>query len=211
MYCTEKEGSSRINCQFVQYHVLNSLIKALAPVLPHLVEEVTRYCPWIDTSKGDSSVFKSGWLMSEPTWNNPDIEHLIKPVLDIKEDFYSAILSETPAEFDLIINASSRLYHLLKQLQSEEMSSFSPLTEILQTSTTSITTKQLYVTPDDTLTVDGLCKVHMKEGFFEPERYILVISPALKYVCERCRRYTSDHSNSPCERCMTVMAGEWNN
>lgn len=208
LYCSEKSSLERRSSQFVQYHILNVIIRSLAPILPHFTEDLFQHFSHL-LEKKDDSVFKSGWFELKPDWHNKTSEYLIKPVLDIRDDFLSVICSEPPAEFDVIIHASTQLYDVLKHFQSEETSCTSALTEIMQTSYTAITKHPLSSMLEDVQTVDNVCNVYVKDNIKQPERYQLIISPAMQHVCERCRRYTSDSSTSPCKRCLTVMAGEW--
>ncbi|XP_054711457.1 isoleucine--tRNA ligase, mitochondrial-like [Uloborus diversus] len=45
LYCDSKESEERLSCQTVLYFILNSLIRSLAAVCPHLAEEVALHHP----------------------------------------------------------------------------------------------------------------------------------------------------------------------
>ncbi|XP_071164030.1 isoleucine--tRNA ligase, mitochondrial-like isoform X1 [Mytilus edulis] len=208
LYCSDKESLRRQSSQFVQYHIINVVTRALAPILPHFAEELYQYYQNLEQHK-DDSIFKGGWFDLDPNWYNKSSANLIKPVLDIKDHLNSVIVSENPVEFDVIIYASNLLYEVLTNFQMEETSCSSPLTEIMQTSYTVITKKPLPIIPEDVSAEDGVCNVYVQEDIKQPEQYMLIISAATQNMCERCRRYTSESAKTPCERCLNVMAGDW--
>uniref|UniRef100_H2YST3 isoleucine--tRNA ligase n=1 Tax=Ciona savignyi TaxID=51511 RepID=H2YST3_CIOSA len=45
LYCDEKNGIRRASCQSVLYYAMDAVVKSVAPVLPHLVEETSLYNP----------------------------------------------------------------------------------------------------------------------------------------------------------------------
>ena len=46
LYCDHAESEGRRSGQTVMYHILEIITKAVAPVLPHLAEEVYQYKPF---------------------------------------------------------------------------------------------------------------------------------------------------------------------
>jgi len=45
MYCSHWADAARRSAQSVQFHLLDSLTRVLAPILPHLCEEACQYHP----------------------------------------------------------------------------------------------------------------------------------------------------------------------
>ncbi|XP_033735132.1 isoleucine--tRNA ligase, mitochondrial-like [Pecten maximus] len=205
MYCTSAEDKIRRSAQTVLYHVTNVFMKSLAPIIPHLAEEVHQHM----SSTEETSVFKSGWFTLDPVWADRAILNFMQPVLSMKEDIDYAADVDRPVEYDLTLYCSHNLHNILQKFQSEVSSATSPLTEILQTSYTHLTTIAPDVVPDDCIVLNGASKVSVIEGVKEPEEYVLLLSPATKQICERCRRYTADKLKSPCERCLSVLSNGW--
>ena len=46
MYCEVADDKYRRSAQTVQYYILNTLVKVLAPVIPHMAEEAFQYHPF---------------------------------------------------------------------------------------------------------------------------------------------------------------------
>jgi isoleucyl-tRNA synthetase len=45
LYCAPVDAPERRACQFMMSHILETLTRAVAPILPHLAEEVYLYHP----------------------------------------------------------------------------------------------------------------------------------------------------------------------
>ncbi|XP_060070569.1 isoleucine--tRNA ligase, mitochondrial-like [Ylistrum balloti] len=205
LYCTAADDKARRSAQTVLYHVTDIFVKSLAPIVPHLAEELHQHF----SKSEESSVFKSNWFALDTAWADCAILNFMQPVLSMKEDIDFAADVKRPVEFDLTLYCSHNLHNILQQFQSEVSSATSPLTEILQTSYTHLTTVAPDVIPDECVVLNGASKISVIEGVKEPEEYVLLLSPAMKDICERCRRYTTDNRKSPCDRCLSVLADGW--
>ncbi|WAR19496.1 SYIM-like protein [Mya arenaria] len=138
---------------------------------------------------------KTRWLNLPTEWNNLDIEHIMQPALDIRDHLHDIINDEPSVEFD--------------EFQQEKTSSFSPLCELLQTASTALTDEPLNVIPDNIQLVNGICNVHMKDGYLCPEKYVIILKDTDRYVCERCRRFTAEKAGTLCGRCLNVLSTGW--
>ncbi|XP_060559788.1 isoleucine--tRNA ligase, mitochondrial-like isoform X2 [Ruditapes philippinarum] len=210
-YCGEKESLPRQASLTTQYYILDVLTRSLAPILPHITEDLYYHYPPSRRKKDVDSLFKTGWYSLPEEWNNLDIVHTFEPVMDIRDHLQDVIQSEPSIEFDVLIYTSSLLYNKLKELQKDHTSSESALCEIFQTASTTLTDEALTVIPDDVQAVNGICNVHMKDGFKHPEKYVIILKDTDCFLCERCRRFTAESADSPCHRCMDVLATGWEN
>ncbi|XP_069118663.1 isoleucine--tRNA ligase, mitochondrial-like isoform X1 [Argopecten irradians] len=205
LYCTSAKDRTRRAAQTVLYHVTNVFMKSLAPIIPHFAEEIHQHV----SSSEESSVFKSGWFTIDPAWDNHAILNFMQPALSIKEDIDGCTDIDRPVKYDLTLYCSHNLHNILQEFQSEVSSATSSLTEILQTSYTHLTTVAPDTVPDDCIVLNGASKVSVIEGVKMPEEYVLLLTPARKYICDRCRRFTADKRRSPCERCLSVLSNGW--
>nr|KAG5710693.1 hypothetical protein BaRGS_035095 [Batillaria attramentaria] len=168
-------------------------------------------------SKDADLLFQGGWFKLDRQWHNQFLYHRLQPVFAIRESITDTLNVENPLEFDIVIFASQLLREYLRELQPEVTSNVSPLCEIMQTSHTSIPDNPPRIIPeDDALIIKGSTDVFVPdfdsgELTKSREKYKVIILPAMKYMCERCRRYTSHSSTSPCERCLDVLGSHWAN
>lgn len=51
LYCEAKDSEYRLSCRKVCFYILETILRALAPITPHLVEEVQTYHPVFSKSK----------------------------------------------------------------------------------------------------------------------------------------------------------------
>ncbi|KAL4238912.1 Isoleucine--tRNA ligase [Mactra antiquata] len=208
-YCDDENGAGRQASLTTQFYILDLLVHTLAPILPHLTEEIYYHYPDYRRTPDTDSIFKTGWFSLPEEWNNVDITYTIQPVLDIRDHLIDNLQSESSIEFDVMVYCSNLLYDRLKELQSEHSSSSSPLCEILQTSSITLTNKPLTLIPDDIQMVNGVCNVTSKDGSSSQEEYVMIIKDTEQFMCERCRRFTALSPNSPCPRCIEVLATGW--
>lgn len=82
LYCDSAHSVRRQSAQFVLYNILNSTLKTIAPIVPHLAEELYSHFPW----KKSSSYFTGVSYTPDPQWRNMSIIELMDIVLNIKRD-----------------------------------------------------------------------------------------------------------------------------
>nr|B8HMX3.1 RecName: Full=Isoleucine--tRNA ligase; AltName: Full=Isoleucyl-tRNA synthetase; Short=IleRS [Cyanothece sp. PCC 7425] len=69
LYISAPDDFRRRSCQTVLWIALENLAKAIAPVVPHLAEDIWQFLPYPTPYK---SVFEAGWVSLDATWTNPD-------------------------------------------------------------------------------------------------------------------------------------------
>ncbi|KNC81136.1 isoleucyl-tRNA synthetase, variant, partial [Sphaeroforma arctica JP610] len=72
LYTDRETGARRRSAQTALYHTLNTLTRAIAPILPHLADEVWHHN--ISSPSHQHSIFKSGWLACEANWKSADLQ-----------------------------------------------------------------------------------------------------------------------------------------
>lgn len=72
LYISAEKSLRRRSCQTVLSKVLDSLVRLVAPVLPHLAEDIWQYMPY---RVAHQSVFQAGWVRSDSRWHRPDLSH----------------------------------------------------------------------------------------------------------------------------------------
>jgi isoleucyl-tRNA synthetase len=69
LYISAADAARRRSCQTVLYIALENLARAIAPVVPHLAEDIWQHLPY---PTQHTSVFAAGWLQLDPAWATPD-------------------------------------------------------------------------------------------------------------------------------------------
>ncbi|XP_004926166.1 isoleucine--tRNA ligase, mitochondrial [Bombyx mori] len=127
LYCARRGSDERLSAQLVVHAILVSLSKAIAPILPHLIEEAWRYHP----------------LYEKPFFMTPDIPvlpvkpietHLMNSILEIKREICVITKNEDLKRFCANIKLSNDLFGELNPLNRSDSDSDSVLCEILELS-----------------------------------------------------------------------------
>lgn len=70
LYISAAKASRRRSCQTVLMYCLETITKAIAPVLAHTAEDIWQHLPYEVSQK---SVFQSGWLVTHEQWHKPEL------------------------------------------------------------------------------------------------------------------------------------------
>ncbi|MDB9510594.1 isoleucine--tRNA ligase [Kamptonema animale CS-326] len=70
LYISAEDSLRRRSCQTVLAIAVESLARAIAPVLCHLAEDIWQYIPYPTAYK---SVFEAGWVQIDNRWHNPEL------------------------------------------------------------------------------------------------------------------------------------------
>ncbi|XP_061481155.1 isoleucine--tRNA ligase, mitochondrial isoform X3 [Rhineura floridana] len=206
LYCEEEKDPKRRSCQTALAEVLDTVVRSFAPILPHLAEEVFQYLPY---RKESNSVFRSGWLNTSPVWKKPGLEEAVEGACAMRETFLGSIPGKNALEYQVVLVIEpGLLFELMEVLQHEESSNTSQLNEIMMASQTTLLTE----VPRDMTTDDmikGTFLINLEGGDIREESsYKVIVLPAAKSKCLRCRRYTAESADTPCARCMGLLGGK---
>eukprot|EP01134_Creolimax_fragrantissima_P000051 CFRG0051T1 len=151
LYTDAHDGKRRRSAQTALYHILSVLTRSFAPILPHLADEVWQHN--ISSSVYNQSIFKSGWVVTNPEWNQPQLSkrwavvnalttHINRSLEMMRKD--SLIGSALDAA--VTINGPSSLMKLLRMCNDGELmgtaSHFSSLNDAFLVSSTTLWTDE---------------------------------------------------------------------
>lgn len=208
LYCEDEKHLKRRSCQTVLDEALDVITRSVAPILPHLAEEIFQH---LSNTKESLSVFHTGWIKTSSVWKKPGIVEAIEGACAIRDSFLSSIPGKNTSEYDVtIIIEPSLLLELMEQLQKDQVSSTSELNELMMASHTTLLTSVPRDLPADTDLIEGKFIINLEGGdLIEESRYVVIVQQAAKEKCPRCKKYTSDMALNPCPRCLEVIAGKW--
>ena len=90
LYTAGKKSLSRRACQTVLYETLHTLVRILAPVMPHQAEDIWQNMPDMHKN-GVISVLLTNWAKTDSSWNNPNLEADFSKILKAREVVTRAI------------------------------------------------------------------------------------------------------------------------
>ncbi|XP_045462835.1 isoleucine--tRNA ligase, mitochondrial isoform X2 [Harmonia axyridis] len=177
LYCEPQHGVTRKAAQFTLMQILNVVSLNVAPMLPHLVEEIYRYIP---IEKRGESYFTTIHSEIQDGWKNNDVKEIMDIILDIRKNL-NLQLGSASNTVDVNIKLTNKLFEAFQQMNSLEQWNYE-LSNILLCANVNIST-------DENQSKD----------------YHLEITESQKLACPRCRRMQLDKENDLCIRCIEVL------
>uniref|UniRef100_A0AAQ5YDW3 isoleucine--tRNA ligase n=1 Tax=Amphiprion ocellaris TaxID=80972 RepID=A0AAQ5YDW3_AMPOC len=139
LYCDPEDSLGRRSCQTVLEEILDGVTRSMAPILPHLAEEVYLHAPGHDK---EETLFKSGWIKSSSVWRRPGLEEAVEGACAIRDSFLSSIPGKNAAQYDLTIAIEpGLLFELMESLQEEPTSTSSQLAELMMAARVTLTSE----------------------------------------------------------------------
>lgn len=81
LYCDAADSDRRLSAQNVLLQIFNTVSQIVAPIVPHLVEELYQHLP----QKTTDSFFTKKHSLPDSNWNNDSVGNLMSLILDIKK------------------------------------------------------------------------------------------------------------------------------
>lgn len=205
LYCDAEDSLGRRSCQTVLEEILDGVTRSIAPILPHMAEEVYLHAPGHD--KGET-LFKSGWIKSSSVWRRPGLEEAVEGACAIRDCFLSSIPGKNAARYDLTVAIEpGLLFELMESLQEEPTSTTSQLAELMMAARVNLATKMPRDLHPEALLNHGTFLINLEGGVIREESaYSIAVTPTSAARCPRCRRYTANSADCLCPRCQSVVS-----
>ncbi|XP_012737303.2 isoleucine--tRNA ligase, mitochondrial isoform X3 [Fundulus heteroclitus] len=205
LYCSPEDSLGRRSCQTALEEILDGVTRSVAPILPHLAEEVYLHAPGHDKAE---TLFKSGWIKSSSVWRRPGLEEAVEGACAIRDSFLSSIPGKNASQYDLTVAIEpGLLFELMESLQEEPTSTSSQLTELMMAARVTLTSTLPRDLHPDALLSHGTFLINLEGGVIrEDSPYSIAVTPTSAARCPRCRRYTSESADCLCPRCQAVIS-----
>ncbi len=171
LYTAGKKSLSRRACQTVLYETLQTLVRILAPVMPHQAEDIWQNMPDMHKN-GLISVLLTNWPTIHSTWTNEALEKDFSKILEAREVVTRAI---EPLRAEKKVGSSLEVAVYVKSENNSEIlkANQDDLCDIFITSQAYITEEK----PNDIL------------NEYSEEGYTVWVTKAEGEKCERCWKY----------------------
>lgn len=205
LYCDPEDSLGRRSCQTVLEEILDGVTRSIAPILPHLAEEVYLHAPGHDDGE---TLFQSGWVKSSSVWRRPGLEEAVEGACAIRDSFLSAIPGKNAALYDLTIAIEpGLLFELMESLQEEPSSTSSQLAELMMVARVNLTSVLPRDLAHDAVLSHGTFLINLEGGVIREESsYSIAVVPTSGSRCPRCRRYTAESADCLCPRCQSIVS-----
>ena len=207
LYISAENALRRRSCQTVLAIVVENLARAIAPVLPHMAEDIWQALPYAMSHK---SVFAAGWVTLDPMWNAPDLTTKWETLRQIRTEA-NKVLEKARAAKAIGSSLEAKLWlyvadaDLHQQLQTLNPSGLTGngVDELRYLFLTSQV--ELVETPD---------RLPASEYTAQTETLGVAVVDAAGHKCDRCWNYSTHVGTAPehpllCERCIPALAGDF--
>uniref|UniRef100_A0A8C7BKC5 isoleucine--tRNA ligase n=1 Tax=Neovison vison TaxID=452646 RepID=A0A8C7BKC5_NEOVI len=207
LYCENADDPKRRSCQTALAETLDVVVRSVAPILPHLAEEVFQHIPY---AKEPKSVFRTGWIRTSSIWKKPGLEEAIESTCAMRDSFLGSIPGKNAAEYKVtLVIEPGLLFEIIEMLQAEETSSTSQLNELMMASQTTLLSQEPRSTTTDVIERKGTFLINLEGGDIREESsYKVIVTPTTKEKCPRCWKYTAESPDALCPRCSEVVSGK---
>lgn len=171
LYTAGKKSLSRRACQTVLYETLQTLVRILAPVMPHQAEDIWQNMPDMHKN-GLISVLLTNWPTIHSTWTNEALEKDFSKILETREVVTRAI---EPLRAEKKVGSSLEVAVFVKSEKNSDIlkANQDDLCDIFITS-------QAYITEEKP---NNILNEYSEEG------YTVWVTKAEGEKCERCWKY----------------------
>jgi isoleucyl-tRNA synthetase len=211
LYISDPNAPRRRSCQTVLHLALENLVKAIAPVLCHLAEDIWQFLPY---EKQTESVFQAGWVKLDPQWQQPELAQTWVKLRQLRTEVNKvmetartakAIGASLEAKVLIYVNDADfqqllKRYHPADTLPDNLGDRVDTLRYLLLASQVELLTSPDAIAPLEFQT--------------QTETFTLGITKADGHKCDRCWNYSTqvgNFSDDPtiCERCVSALQGEF--
>ncbi len=200
LYISKATSWRRRTCQSVLAIILENLSRAIAPVIPHLAEDIWQYLPY-PTSY--ISVFESGWLKLEQKWNRPDLVEKWERLRELRTEV-NKVMEEARKSKMIGSSLEAKVLIMVEDQDYKKMLASLNLTDSLQGNQVD-ELRYLFLSSQVELLESGEA---IESAIYKNDRIAVVKSHGEK--CERCWNYSQTVgllASDPtlCDRCYDAI------
>jgi len=200
LYTSPAQSPARRSAQTVLYHILNHLVRLLAPVLTFTADEILQYMPKDAVAEKAASVHLLSWLDIPADWQNASVAQKFQRLVDLRP-FVLRALEDKRKEG--LIGSSLEATVMIESASSKDVTYFEEMQALLPA---------FFIVSQATVLSVSAVEAGLSEVF--PKTRVL-IEKAQGRKCCRCWNYSSRVGESEahpeiCERCLPAVVN-WTN
>lgn len=208
LYISAADAPRRRSCQTVLAVAIESLARAIAPVLSHLAEDIWQYLPY---STPYLSVFEAGWVTLEQRWNSPELEESWKQLRFIRQEV-NKVLEQARAEKAIGSSLEAKLLLYVPDLElKQKLQSMNPASSLSGNGVDEL--RYLFLTSQVEL-LDSPDRLEGLKYSAQSDALGIGVVDADGQKCDRCWNYSTHVGESEahpllCERCIEALIGKF--
>jgi isoleucyl-tRNA synthetase len=204
LYISASDAPRRRSCQTVLWIALENLVRAIAPILSHMAEDIWQFLPYPTAYK---SVFEAGWIRLDPEWTQSDLGHKWSQVRQVRQDVNKVM---EQARVEKLIGASldsKALLYIPAASLRQQLTQMNPTQSDIQTGVDEL--RYLFLASQVEL-VDSATPIEALKFYLQGDVATVGVTSAEGHKCDRCWNYSTSVGLSQkhpllCDRCETVI------
>lgn len=208
LYISSTDALRRRSCQTVLAIAIESLAKAIAPVLSHMAEDIWQHLPY---KTPYLSVFEAGWVKLEEQWRQPELSTLWEQLRRIRQEA-NKVLEQARVEKAIGASLEAKLMlYVADEALRAKLATFNPTDSLSGNGVDEL--RYLFLTSQVELLDTPAGLADLKYGMQTDALGISVVD-AEGQKCDRCWNYSTHVGESAdhpllCERCIPALNGEF--
>jgi len=207
LYISSADSARRRSCQTVLAVAIESLAKAIAPVLSHMAEDIWQSLPYATATE---SVFESGWVQMEAAWVKPELAESWEQLRKIRDEA-NTVLEQARA--DKAIGSSLQAKLQLSVADADlrsQLAAMNPTDSMSDESNQVDELRYLFLVSQVEI-VDSLEALTGAKYKKEVEGTTIAVIEAEGEKCDRCWNYSTHVGESAedptiCDRCVAALS-----
>ncbi len=204
LYISASDAPRRRSCQTVLWIALENLVRAIAPVLSHMAEDIWQFLPYPTPCK---SVFEAGWVKLEPNWTQPDLGAKWSKLLQIRQDV-NKVLEQ--ARTDKLIGSSLDAKVLLSVADADLAKALAQMNPVQSDIGTGVDELRYLFLASQVELIESPAKIESLAHHIKGDVGLVGVVTAEGHKCDRCWNYSTAVGLSQrhpllCDRCETVI------
>ena len=204
LYISAPNSERRRSCQTVLQIALESLVRAIAPVLSHMAEDIWQSLPY-DTLH--TSVFESGWVNLAGHWGNPELASRWAQLRRIRQEV-NKVMEQARVEKEIGSSLEAKvLLYVTDTTLRQILADFNPAIEM---ATDGVDELRYFFLASQVELLDSPESLAKLKYHFQSDDLEVGVVSADGEKCDRCWNYSVHVGDSTahsllCERCVEVI------
>ncbi len=210
LYISSADSARRRSCQTVLAVAIESLAKAIAPVLSHMAEDIWQSLPYATSAE---SVFESGWVQIEDAWAKPELSARWNRLRTIRDEA-NTVLEQARSDKSIgsSLQAKLQLYVADADLRGE-LAKLNPVESMAADSNQVDELRYLFLVSQVEL-VDSADVLKAAKYTAVSDTVSIAVVDADGQKCDRCWNYSTHVGESAedptiCDRCVAALSSDF--
>ena len=211
LYISAADSVRRRSCQTVLAVAIESLARAIAPVLSYMAEDIWQFLPYeAQSSQGAESVFEAGWVQMKEEWRRPDLVEKWSRLRTIRDEA-NTVLEQARSDKSIGSSLEAKLLLHSDGDLGETLAAMNPPESLAEDDTNKVDELRYLFLVSQVELSNSLESVKETKYQAEVDGLTIGVVKADGEKCDRCWNYSTwvgESAEHPalCDRCVAALS-----